>query len=44
MASHRSQFTPEMLQRVVPAQARNWNGRVTLAPAFSAMGEADLFR
>ncbi len=44
MTSHRSQFTPEMLQRVVPAQARHWNGRVTLAPAFSAMGGTDLFR
>lgn len=44
MASHRSQFTPEMLQRVVPAQARFWNGRVLLAPAFSAMGGMDLFR
>jgi LmbE family N-acetylglucosaminyl deacetylase len=43
MASHRSQFTPEMLQRVVPAQARFWNGRVTLAPAFPAMGGTDLF-
>ena len=44
MACHRSQFTPEMLQRVVPAQARFWNGRVTLAPAFSTMGGTDLFQ
>ena len=44
MRSHRSQITPEMLQRVIPAQARFWNGRVTLAPAFSTMGGTDLFR
>lgn len=44
MATHRSQITPEMLERVVPAQARFWNGRVPLAPAFSTMAGTDLFR
>ena len=44
MARHRSQFTPEILQRVVPAQARYWNGRVTLAPAFPTPAGTDLFR
>ena len=44
MACHKSQMTPEALQRVIPAQARYWNGRVPLAPAFSAMGGTDLFQ
>jgi LmbE family N-acetylglucosaminyl deacetylase len=44
MASHSSQFKPEALQRVLPAQARYWNGSVTLAPAFSTMGGTSLFR
>jgi LmbE family N-acetylglucosaminyl deacetylase len=44
MACHRSQFTPEMLARVVPQQERYWNGVVPFAPAISGMGGTSLFR
>ena len=44
MSCHRSQFTPEVLQRVLPAQAAFWNGTIALAPAFSTAGGTDLFR
>jgi LmbE family N-acetylglucosaminyl deacetylase len=44
MACHRSQFTAEMLQRVMPAQERAWNGEVAFIPAGLAMRGDDLFR
>ena len=44
MSCHRSQFTPDVLQRVLPAQAAFWNGTIALAPAFSTAGGTDLFR
>lgn len=44
MTCHRSQFTPEALQRVFPAQARVWNGAIALTPALSTAGGTDLFR
>jgi len=44
MSCHRSQFTPEALARVLPEQARFWNGSVPLAPAFSTAAGADVFR
>jgi LmbE family N-acetylglucosaminyl deacetylase len=44
MACHRSQFTPEVLARVLPAQARAWNGSVAFVPAFGATATSDLFR
>ena len=44
MACHRSQFTPEVLQRVFPAQARAWNGSIALIPGLAAAGGTDLFR
>jgi len=44
MSCHRSQFTPETLARVLPEQARFWNGAIPLAPAFSTAAGADVFR
>jgi LmbE family N-acetylglucosaminyl deacetylase len=44
MVCHRSQFTPEVVQRVVPATARAWNGVIQLVPAFPTAPSADLFR
>jgi LmbE family N-acetylglucosaminyl deacetylase len=44
MGCHRSQFTPEVLQRMLPLQARSWNGSVTLAPWIPGVGGTDLFR
>lgn len=44
MVCHRSQFTPEVVERVVPASAQEWNGRIPLVPAFSAASNDDLFR
>ncbi len=44
MACHKSQFTPETLQRYFPAQARLLNGQVTFTPAFSNLAGTDLFR
>jgi LmbE family N-acetylglucosaminyl deacetylase len=44
MACHRSQFTPEVVQRVAPATARAWNGAVSLVPAFPTSPGTDLFR
>ena len=34
MACHRTQFTVEVVQRIVPAAARAWNGAIPLIPAF----------
>ena len=40
---HQSQFTPEALARVLPAQTRIWNGAVPLTPAYSTAAGADVF-
>ena len=44
MACHRSQFTPETLRRVLPEQARVWNGTVAFIPGFPATSSEDVFR
>jgi LmbE family N-acetylglucosaminyl deacetylase len=44
MACHRSQFTAETVQRVVPAMARVWNGVIALVPAFEGASGTDLYR
>jgi hypothetical protein len=44
MACHGSQFTPEALQRVLPAMERAWNGQIAFIPASLAMKGDDLFR
>jgi LmbE family N-acetylglucosaminyl deacetylase len=44
MACHRSQFSPELLQRILPEMARLWNGRIAFVPASSSTGGDDLFQ
>src|SRR5688572_28690330 len=44
MACHRSQYTPEVIERVFPAMARPLNGNVSLVPLVATMGGTDLFR
>jgi LmbE family N-acetylglucosaminyl deacetylase len=44
MACHRSQYTPETLQLMLPAQARVLNGKVAFIPAISKTSSDDLFR
>ncbi len=44
MACHRSQFPPEVVQRVVQASPHAWNGAVSLVPAFPTPPATDLFR
>ena len=44
MACHRSQFSPEMLQRLVPELGRLWNGKIAFIPGSSSMSGDDLFR
>ena len=44
MACHRSQFTPEMMERVRPAMDRVWNGAMAFIPASLATKGDDLFR
>jgi LmbE family N-acetylglucosaminyl deacetylase len=44
MGCHKSQFTAETMQRLVPAQTRIWNGRVAFSPASATMRGDDLFR
>ena len=44
MACHRTQMTPETLQRLLPAQRRVWNGKVAFIPAFAEANGEDLFR
>jgi hypothetical protein len=44
VAGHRSQFTPEIVDRVVPLQDRVWNGSVSLIPGFPSHGATDLFK
>lgn len=44
MACHRSQYTPEVVQRVFPAQAQVWNGTIAVTPALATAAGTDLFR
>jgi LmbE family N-acetylglucosaminyl deacetylase len=44
MACHRSQFTPELLQRLLPEHGRVWQGKVAFVPAFMSTSDDDLFR
>ena len=44
MACHRTQFSDEVVQRIVPVQSRIWNGVVALVPAFPTAPGTDLFR
>jgi LmbE family N-acetylglucosaminyl deacetylase len=44
MSCHRSQFTTETLQRLLPEQGRVWNGAVAFVPAFTITSSDDLFR
>ena len=44
MACHRTQYSAEVVARIVPLQERTWNGAVSLAPAFSTAPGTDLFR
>ena len=44
MSCHRSQFPADVIARMLPAQARFYNGVVALVPAFATGGGADLFR
>jgi LmbE family N-acetylglucosaminyl deacetylase len=44
MTCHRSQFTPEIVQRVEAASARVWNGAIPFVPAFPTAPLSDLFR
>ena len=42
MVCHHTQFTPEVVQRVVPLMRRELNGVVALIPAFATPPGADL--
>jgi LmbE family N-acetylglucosaminyl deacetylase len=44
MACHRSQFSPEIVDRLVPELGRLWNGRIAFIPASLSTSGADLFR
>lgn len=44
MACHRTQFTDEVIRRIVPLMGASWNGVMPLAPAFSTAPGTDLFR
>jgi len=44
MTCHRSQFSPELIERMFPLQARSWNGSMTFAPAYPALAGKDLFK
>jgi LmbE family N-acetylglucosaminyl deacetylase len=44
MSCHRSQYTAETVQRVVPAMGRIWNGEIALVPAFVGASGKDVFR
>jgi hypothetical protein len=43
MACHRTQFTPEVVERVMSATARAWNNAIPLIPAFLAPAGTGLF-
>ena len=44
MACHRTQFTPEVVERVTSAAARVWNNAIPLIPAFPAAATTELFK
>lgn len=44
MACHRTQFTPEVIERVTSAAAAAWTGAIPLVPAFSGASATDVFR
>ena len=44
MACHRTQFTPEVVERVSSAAAAEWNEAIPLVPAFAAASATDVFR
>ena len=44
MACHKSQFTSETMQRLLPERNRVWNGTVGFIPATSTSSSDDLFR
>ena len=44
MACHRTQFTPEVVERVSSAAAAAWNNAIPLVPAFPAAAAADVFQ
>ena len=44
MACHHSQFTPEMLQGLLPKLEGIWNGKIMFVPGSSATSRTDLFR
>ena len=44
MACHRTQFTPEVVERVSSAAAAAWNNAIPLIPAFPAAAGTDLFK
>jgi LmbE family N-acetylglucosaminyl deacetylase len=44
MVCHKSQFKPEVVERVFPVQAGAWNGAIALVPAFATAPGTDLFR
>jgi hypothetical protein len=43
MACHKSQFTPELLQRLLPERNRIWNGVIAFVPASPTVRGNDLF-
>lgn len=44
MACHRTQFTPEVMQRIQAASGAMWNGEIACIPANLATRGDDLFR
>jgi LmbE family N-acetylglucosaminyl deacetylase len=44
MACHRSQFAPELIERMFPMQVRSWNGNMSLTPAYPTYAGTDLFK
>lgn len=44
MACHHSQFTPEMLQQLLPQLEGIWRGKISFVPGSSAASGTDLFR
>ena len=43
MACHRTQFTPEVIERVTSAAAQAWNNAIPFVPAFAAPAGTGLF-
>jgi LmbE family N-acetylglucosaminyl deacetylase len=44
MACHRTQYSDEVLQRVLEVQRRMWNGTLSLVPFFATDAGSDLFQ